>query len=566
MASSEAVTLARPGNPDIALDTKWGNTPQGWPMEAVRCGSIDALVAYVCFYAARRSHPELVPTGARVPIDPDFVDAFWRTAQAFTSPAEVAKIMLAMLAAADATPRHSMGIQVCEGLLAAFGPAAMPSAAPAASSATPAAAASASDSVPFGYLLHMPSAHQAQLLAGAKQVIVHVLRRGACCDAEADCIRRLQAAVSEAEPLVDACAASGHLGAAAGSLALNFRIWERLQARGSDASPERSIFMAAASPTYSASSSSSSESCINAAATVVGCWSVPIPLLAEHWALQDQALFAAIPVSEFLTCGWDKSRFEHSADGIRALIDKFNAAALWTSAQVIALPDVQQRAAMLVKLIQLASALYLLHDYSGLSSIIMGLRRDSIQRLQQTWRTVPQQAVRRLQDLIAIIEDKEQYKRYKETLKGAASSGYAVVPHLGAHTAEWTAAEMNMPETTEAFRGGPQLPSFKRYRTLWSMASPIVALQLRDYLECGMIAKRPSMAVAEALSTSMRACYFTREEDREKAVEKLAQQSIVIEPEQPKPVQVRQPPPPAAAARGGNNRQQQQAEDEDEWD
>jgi len=158
------------------------------------------------------------------------------------------------------------------------------------------------------------------------------------------------------------------------------------------------------------------------------------------------------------------------------------------------------------------------------------------------------------------------------------------VPHLGAHTMEMTAAEMNLPETAElpgaaaAGRGGagaaaaaaaaaaPRVVNFKRYRTLLGMAAPLAALQCRCYLQSGVIAA-PSARVQGALRAALRPFYFPGDEEREAAVAQLEARSLRVEPPEAhaaaqaqQAAQAPPPPPPRAQqqAQASPARQQQQ--------
>ena len=286
-----------------------------------------------------------------------------------------------------------------------------------------------------------------------------------------------------------------------------------------------------------------------------GVWSLGPQELAEQWTLLDHAAFARVPLHELLDCAWDKPRYEHGADAVRRYVDRFNAVALWVSAEVLAQPGDEERAALIVRAVQLAAQMRRLNNFCGVSAVCMALRRESVARLFFAWELVPRAAAARLAELSQMIQDKEQYRRYKEALRGAttgaAAGGTPAVPHLGAHTMEMTAAEMNLPETAElpgaaaaAGAAAPRVVNFKRYRTLLGMAAPLAALQGRCYLQSGVIAA-PSARVQGALRAALRPFFFPGDEEREAAVARLEARSLRVEPPEAHDAAAAQPQPPA---------------------
>jgi hypothetical protein len=152
---------------------------------------------------------------------------------------------------------------------------------------------------------------------------------------------------------------------------------------------------------------------------------------------------------------------------------------------------------------------------------------------------VPAPVTTKLTELSGIVQDKEQYRRYKEVLRTATTlpnnSDTPAVPHMGAHTMELTAAEMNLPETVDLTRAtsGSTPPAkginMKRYRTLLGMVAPLLSLQLRCYLQTGVIAAKNAPLMG-AMHSAQRPFYVVVDEDRELMVAKLEARSLRVEP------------------------------------
>jgi hypothetical protein len=582
MSSPPPLVLSRPDTREVGIDSKFTSTAEGWPTESVRAGSVPALVAYHCFYTTRRHRPHLVAPGTKLPLDPDFCDVFLRSCTSFATVHAVVDEMVRLLSAALAR-RDAIGVvQACDGLSAWLDPgrdyllllrpeqraavlaagwqaleillAAGEGGAAAAAAgkkaraakggngrrkkggAASAASASSAAAVDhhhhhhhgdddFGDGLVLEDDDDDAFAAAA--AIARSLPRPPLAlghpvsSLEADAATLLRDRLADAGRLVDALA-----DAVSGARNLSLYAAREVQAR-----------LGFIAPLPPAPAVDLDREPVDPALLekemreFAPLWYLDPGTIAEQWTLLDHAAFAAIPLPELLGCGWDKARYEHSADAVRAYVDRFNATALWVSSEVLAQATDQGRAAMVTRLVQLAAHFRRLNNFCGVSAICMGLRRESVERLGYTWEAVPAEAVKRADELIAMIQDKEQYRRYKEALK-TVPADVPAVPHLGAHTMEWTAAEMNLPDTAELFRGGPHGINFKRYRTLWTMVAPIHALQTRSYLATGVV-PAPRPLILEGLAGMLRPFHFHWEGDREGAVGRLEERSHAIEPPPP---------------------------------
>jgi hypothetical protein len=493
--------LLRPfGEAEAVIDSRSQVTAEGWPIEIVRAGSLRALVSLACYYTTRRKRPELLQPGARAPVDQDFVDVFWRSC---SSLAPIDAVASAFVAAASAVVVAAVAaggdggcyaLQLCDGLCGGINARA-------------------------DYLGYLTADEQCALLAAAKSVYYMLLPVSSQLQPAdtADAIADLGQAVADAEAFVDALAARGFVAAT------SRRTVQAVRAEIVDG------IVQSDSPAKTGAVPGS-----GAVSLLLG-GSVSARALADAWAILDESLFLAIPPREWFGCGWDSPRFMHAADGVRAFVDKYNSSSLWVSTEVLGAGGVSgghiARAAVITIFVQVAHHLRRLNDFSGASSVLMGLKREAVARLSAAWSLVPSPAVARYTMLLRELEDKEQYKKYKEALRLVPGT-HPVVPHLGAHTAEMTAAEMNLPALVEAVRGGPAtLISIKRPRELWLMAAPLVRMQdaARSYAATGVIPSN-DRALSACLRTALTYFYITTEEERDAVLERLEARSKAVEP------------------------------------
>lgn len=478
----------------VGIDSKFTNSPEGWPTEAIRCGSIETLISFACYYTSRKLRPELIPKGVRAPIDPEYCASFFSSLPNFSTADAVGNHMVQLLQTAAAKKDTALIVQTCDGIRSWIDPC-------------------------KDYLLLLRPEHRLHAMTAAFRALDSLADAGpARSPLEAEAAAQLQMQADAASVLIDA------LSALDGSQDASFISAKRIQCRLGFAS---GVHEDPPPPSDLASMAQLLQPVVG------GIWSLEPSVIAEQWTLMDHKLFCSIPLYEFLECGWDKSRYEHAADTIRRFVDRFNATALWVSSEVLVQPSDEHRAAMITRFVQIASHLRRLNNFCGISVICMALRRESVGRLEGTWGAVHDNVKLKLQELGDVITDKEQYRRYKEAIKPCFTGcDTPAVPHLGAHTMEWTAAEMNLPDEAEIFKGGPKGINFKRYRTLITMTAPIVGLQQRSYLATGVIrAELPNVVLL--LQTTLRNFHFHWDEDREKAVARLEARSHAIEPPPP---------------------------------
>lgn len=91
------------------------------------------------------------------------------------------------------------------------------------------------------------------------------------------------------------------------------------------------------------------------------------------------------------------SRYEHNADGILSFIAHFNACSLWISSCIVACEDLNQRILRLEYFIRTASALRAHNNFSGLKSLLFGIRGELVSQLTHTWERVDPELMASLQ-------------------------------------------------------------------------------------------------------------------------------------------------------------------------
>jgi RasGEF domain len=477
----------------VAFDFKSGRCVKvNCPLEHIKAGSLRGLIQYGCFYAARARKPELVGANQnRIGLDEDFNAIFWTMISSVTDFEKVlaevdvhAKELLVPSATRSTQPLDAL--QICEFLVSAIDPTATSGRA----------------------LFRLPYRFQEELLALADGVVDMVEKKTMPSwegDAEAtafvptieESVARLKDAMKMAKTLSAIVCTS--LASVSPGTAEEGK-WE----------PSPQTFkdfpaLAKLPPTL-----------VPRQATLLfprdirnsypSLWHAPYDVLAAQWTLIEHGMLRTIPLYEWLACGWDNPRYLHTADAIRRFIDHFNAIALWVTAEVLAQDTPQDRAASIVRFVKLGVVLRAYNNFTALAELSMGLRRSSVQRLKQTWELVPEAAMKQLEALFAVVEDKRNYKNYKDALK-VLPPGVPCVPHLGPHTAEMTMQDQLLSSEIASNDGTDgKYIHFRRLRELYKLTSPLIEMQDCGYEVChaaesvatGLPFPRPSASTGAA--------------------------------------------------------------------
>jgi len=259
-------------------------------------------------------------------------------------------------------------------------------------------------------------------------------------------------------------------------------------------------------------------------------WVIDLLELARQWTLVDHALFCAIPPSSFLKPAWAEPRHLMSASPIRAFIDRFNSASLWTSSMVLSGETPEERAEKFHMLVTLAGHLESLHNYNGLMAVLTGLQQGCISRLRETIDLILEEDREKVTSLQKLMAGNKNYQTYRDALKDIeakmASSHRgsiveAVVPHLGAHLAELSTISEGNPEHLPEV---PHLVNITKKKLMARSVMQLSKLQKLRYL------LKPVRLVATVLSRSLDAHTKLTAAESSESARRLYELSLLREP------------------------------------
>ncbi|KAJ3300757.1 hypothetical protein HDV03_001975 [Kappamyces sp. JEL0829] len=160
--------------------------------------------------------------------------------------------------------------------------------------------------------------------------------------------------------------------------------------------------------------------------------------LAEQLTIIENGLFTSIMPFELLNQAWSKKDSHSKAPNIINLSHRFNAVATWTAKSILDMKTAKQRAERFSKLLEIASHLLALNNYSSLMALIAGLNKACISRLKQTIKEVHPKLLKKKADLETLMSALGSYKNYRASIRSIQPP---CVPYIGTYLTDLTYIE-----------------------------------------------------------------------------------------------------------------------------
>jgi len=159
-------------------------------------------------------------------------------------------------------------------------------------------------------------------------------------------------------------------------------------------------------------------------------------------------MFAKIRPSELLNQAWNTPKLQYRASNVLDLITRANKTAFWVASLVLWEPNVNERAKVIEKLIQIAQHLHSLRNFNTMVAFIAGLNMSSISRLKLSWAQVNKEAKECLKTMQDLFDPSSSYKSYRAAHKIATSKG-PCLPYLPTTLSDLTFAEDGNPDSLQ---------------------------------------------------------------------------------------------------------------------
>jgi len=153
--------------------------------------------------------------------------------------------------------------------------------------------------------------------------------------------------------------------------------------------------------------------------------------IAQQLTLLEFEMFSQVRDREFHNQNFkskDPKTRKLLAKNICRMIDFSNKVSYWVATEIVRHEDIRPRVAVIKKFIATAEMLKIIGNFNGLMEVIAGLNLFSVQRLLKSWAEVSSRQMSILEDLNVLMENKQNYKMYRTTLKELTRP---VIPYLG---------------------------------------------------------------------------------------------------------------------------------------
>ena len=112
----------------------------------------------------------------------------------------------------------------------------------------------------------------------------------------------------------------------------------------------------------------------------------------------------------------------HQERAVEAIVARFNLTANWVASEVVLTQNIDERAAVICKLIRVAWKCYLQSNFASLAQIIFGLSTPWVERLRRTWNRVGYFELRMWRDLNSFVGPRHNFRHLRNAMLQVAES------------------------------------------------------------------------------------------------------------------------------------------------
>ncbi|KAL6072419.1 Ras guanine nucleotide exchange factor, variant 2 [Balamuthia mandrillaris] len=168
---------------------------------------------------------------------------------------------------------------------------------------------------------------------------------------------------------------------------------------------------------------------------------MPLVELAEQLTLIELQMFRAIREREFLNLNWKKPENKRNSRHVVKMVERFNKVSYWVATRIVRETDLKRRTSLVKRFIILAEKCAELNNFNTLMEVLAGLNLHPVQRLKQTWSNLSPKYQESMKNLEALMENKHNYKNYRDRLNYIKEIGQPTLPYLGVYLRDLTFIE-----------------------------------------------------------------------------------------------------------------------------
>lgn len=211
-------------------------------------------------------------------------------------------------------------------------------------------------------------------------------------------------------------------------------------------------------------------------------------VLAQQFTLIEKDALNEIDWKELIDMRWknaennDARSWVHflrdtDARGVEVVIARFNIVVKWAISEIVLTQNVEERARCIIKYIHIAAHCRRYRNFATMSQIAVALTSGEIGRLTKTWKLVPNQDLRTLRELEALISPTRNFYALRAEMEGGglASAGMGCIPFVGIYTHDLIFNSQRPCEIASSPTTAP-LVNFERCRIAASIVKALLRL------------------------------------------------------------------------------------------
>lgn len=135
------------------------------------------------------------------------------------------------------------------------------------------------------------------------------------------------------------------------------------------------------------------------------------------------------------------------------------------------------------RLIEIANECRILNNFSSAAAIIFGLDHQSVQRLKNTWKSLPKKTVKVYEELTELISVKNNFEKLREAKNTATPP---LIPYLATYLRDISLLELGNPTIID---GTDDVLNFSKFSMIASQFREIKKLQkyYYNFRRCSMV-------------------------------------------------------------------------------
>lgn len=165
------------------------------------------------------------------------------------------------------------------------------------------------------------------------------------------------------------------------------------------------------------------------------------------------------------------------ARGVEVVIARFNIMVKWAISEIVLTQDLDERARCVIKYIHIAMHCRRYRNFATMSQITLALTSSEVSHLTKTWRRVPEQDLRTLRDLEALVLPTRNFYNLRSEMEGGGitSADMGCIPFVGIYTHDLIFNAQRPSEIASSPATAP-LVNFERCRIAASVIKTLLRL------------------------------------------------------------------------------------------